>query len=155
MSALSLTGFARHRVLVVGVAFPAMLRRLAPFFDVQIAAEPLSRDRATLVERLAGCSALLDACELPIDASLLARLPFLTAICRVGSSTAGLDLTACTHARVLATSTPDCSADEIARERMAKMAADDLVAAFGFGRDAGRPRHLLNPELRCTLGCCL
>ena len=103
MSAPSLAGFARHRVLVVGVASPGALERLAPFFDVQIDAAPLSRDRATLVERLAGCSALLDACELPIDASLLARLPFLTAICRVGSSTAGLDLAACTHARVLVT----------------------------------------------------
>lgn len=155
MSALSLAGFARHRVLAIGVAFPAMLDRLAPFFDVQVVVEPLPHDGDALVERLAGCSALLDACELPIDASLLARLPFLTAICRVGPSTAGLDVAACTNARVLATSTPDCGADEIARERMAQIAADDLVAAFGFGRDAGHPRHLLNSELRCTLGCCL
>jgi len=59
VSALSLAGFARHRVLAVGVAFPAALERLAPFFDVQVAAEPLSRDPDTLVERLAGKSALL------------------------------------------------------------------------------------------------
>ena len=155
MSTLSLAGFARHRVLAVGVAFPSMLERLAPFFDVEIVVEPSPRERDTLVERLAGKSAPLDACELPIDASLLARLPFLTAICRVGSSTAGLDLAACTNARVLATNTADCGADEIARERMARLAADDLVAAFGFGRGAGHPRNLLNPELRCTLGCCL
>jgi hypothetical protein len=38
---------------------------------------------------------------------------------------------------------------------MTRIAADNLIAALGFGRDAGHPRNLPNPELHCVLGCCL
>jgi hypothetical protein len=56
---------------------------------------------------------------------------------------------------VLVTNTADLGRDEAARRGMALAAADNLIAAFGFGRAGGRPANLLNIELRCTLGCCL
>ena len=152
---LSLAGLRLHPVLVIGAAFPELLARLAPFFDVEVAGDVDCADREGIHERLAGKSALIDAQGLPIDAALLARLPHLTAICRIGPSDGALDLDACTRARVVATDTPDFGADEAARRTMALVAVDNLIAAFGFGREAGHPRNLLNPELRCVLGCCL
>ena len=152
---LSLAGLRLHPVLVVGAAFPALLARLAPFFGVEVAADGDCIEREALRMRLAGKSALIDGRALKIDAALLARLPHLTAICRIGISDADLDLEACTRARVIVTNTPDPGADEAARRQMALVAADNLIAAFGFGRDAGHPKNLLNPELRCVLGCCL
>lgn len=38
------------------------------------------------------------------------------------------------------------SATARTRRAMAERAADNLIAALGFGKDAGRPRDLLNPE---------
>jgi hypothetical protein len=35
-----------------------------------------------------------------------------------------------------------------------RVAGENLLAAFGFGRLISHPRNLLNQELRCTLGCC-
>lgn len=152
---LSLAGLRRHPVLVVATAFPELLARLAPFFDVEFDDGIDGADREALRMRLAGKSALIDSRALPIDAALLAWLPHLTAICRIGPSDAALDVEACTRRRVIVTNTPDLGADEAARRQMALVAAENAIAAFGFGRDAGHPKNLLNPELRCVLGCCL
>ena len=104
---------------------------------------------------LAGKSALVDAHAIAIDAPLLASLPHLKAVCGIGWSHAAIDLEACTRAGVIATNTSDLGSDDAARREMALAAADNLIAAFGFGRDAGHPKNLLNTELRCMLGCCL
>jgi lactate dehydrogenase-like 2-hydroxyacid dehydrogenase len=141
--------------LLAGAAFPELLARLDRFFDVDVAGDAQLADRDALLQRLAGKSALIDARTVPIDAPLLAMLPHLKAICRIGPSDAALDLAACTRAGVIVTNTPDAGSEECARRQMALVAADNLIAAFGFGRAGGHPQYLLNPELRCTLGCCL
>ena len=152
---LSLDGFRKHPVLVAGVAHPALLARLERFFDVECAVDEHRLDGATLRTRLAGKSALIAAQSAAIDAPLLALLPHLKAVCMIGPSHAGIDLAACTRAGVIATNTADLGNDEAAHRQMALAAADNLIAAFGFGRAAGHPANLLNAELRCTLGCCL
>jgi len=151
---LSLVGFRRHPILLTGAADSELLSRLEPFFEVEVAGDvDLTRDDV-LRARLAGKSALVDARALAIDAPLLASLPHLKAVCRIGSCEAGVDLAACTRAGVIVTNTPDCGSGEPARRTMTRIAADNVIAAFGFGRD-GHPRNLLNTELRCALGCCL
>ena len=152
---LSLAGLAHHRVLLTGRAFPDLLARLAPFFDVEAAGDGDSSNREALRARLAGKSALLDACGIGIDKHLISALPHLKAICRIGSYAAGLDLDACTRAGIIVTNTIDAPSDDAGRRDMSLAAADNLIAAFGFGRHAGHPRNMLNPELRCVLGCCL
>jgi phosphoglycerate dehydrogenase-like enzyme len=151
---LSLSGFRRHPVLLTCVPDPGLLACLERFFEVEFADDPDLGDRDALRARLAGKSALVDARALAIDVSLLASLPHLKAVCRIGSCDAGIDLAACTRAGVIVTNTPDCGTDESAWRTMARVAADNLAAAFGFGRD-GHPQNLLNTELRCVLGCCL
>ena len=132
-----------------------MLARLDPFFEVELAGNVDFADRDVLRACLANKSALVDAQVVAIDAALLAALPHLKAVCRIGSSHAGIDLAACTRAGVIATNTADLGSDDAARRAMALSAADNLIAAFGFGRAAGHPKNLLNTELRCMLGCCL
>lgn len=151
---LSLAGFRRHPVLLNGIAYPELLARLEPFFEVEVAGDCDLMGRDVLHGRLAGKSALVDAHALAIDAPLLAALPHLKAVCRIGPCETGIDLDACTRAGVIVTNTPDGGSGEPAQCTMARIAADNLIAAFGFGRD-GHPRNLVNTELRCVLGCCL
>lgn len=152
---LSLAGLAHHRVLLAGAPFPELLARLAPFFDVEVTGEVDASNREAVRAGLAGKSALLDACGIDIDEELISTLPHLKAICRIGSSAAGLDLDACTRAGIIVTNTIDAPSDDAGRHDTSLAAADNLIAAFGFGRHAGHPRNMLNPELRCVLGCCL
>ena len=152
---LSLAGFDRHPVLLAGAAHPELLARLDRFFDVESAGAADLLDGAVLCTRLAGKSALIAPQTAAIDATLLALLPHLKAVCRIGASDAGIDLAACTRAGVIVTNTADLGSDETARRQMALAAADNLIAAFGFGRAAGHPKNMLNVDLRCMLGCCL
>ena len=152
---LSLAGLRKHPVLLAGAAYPELLARLERFFDVELADDAGLLDSAVLRARLAGKSALIAPQTAVIDASLLAALPHLKAVCRIGASHDEIDLAACTRAGVIATNTANLCLDEAARRRMTIAAADNLIAAFGFGRAAGHPANLLNTELRCTLGCCL
>lgn len=101
---LSLAGLHRHSVLLTGAPFPELLARLARFFAVDLAGDAHVSDREALRERLAGKSALMDVRAIAIDAPLLAALPHLRAVCRIGASAAGIDLEACT--RVPASSSP-------------------------------------------------
>jgi lactate dehydrogenase-like 2-hydroxyacid dehydrogenase len=148
-----LAGLRRHPVLLAAPAVPALLERLEVFFEVETA-DDLPGGRA-LRRRLEGKSALIAATPAGIDAALLEGLPHLRAVCRIGAGSAGIDLEACTRAGVIATDTPGLGEDAAAWHAMALIAADNLIAAFGFGRIGGRPPNLLNTELRCTLGCCL
>jgi phosphoglycerate dehydrogenase-like enzyme len=152
---LSLAGLRKHPVLLVGAAYPELLACLERFFDVELADDAGLLDAALLRARLAGKSALVAPQTAVINASLLTALPHLKAVCRIGPSHDGIDLAACTRAGVIATNTADLGRDEAARRGMALAAADNLIAAFGFGRAGGHPANLLNIELRCTLGCCL
>ncbi len=151
---LSLAGLRRHPVLVAGPLDAATTARLAPFFEVERVDTAALPDRAALVARLAGKSALMAAGTPCVDATVLRALPHLKAICKMGPGHAAIDLDACTRAQVMVTDTADCGDDIAAQARMQLAAADNLIAIFGFGRAAGRPPNLLNTELRCMLGCC-
>lgn len=151
---VALAGLRRHAVLLAGTAHAQALARLERFFDVEVAASADLLDGAGLRARLAGKSALMATQTAGIDASLLAALPLLQAVCKMGPSHADVDLAACTRAGVMATNTPDLGDDDAARSQMTLVAAENLIAVFGFGRAAGHPQNLLNTDLRCMLGCC-
>src|SRR4051812_20880580 len=138
---LSLAGLRKHPVLLAGVAYPELLANLERFFDVELADDADLLDAALLRARLAGKSALITTQSALIDAPLLALLPYLKAVCRIGPSQDGIDLAACTLAGVIATNTADLGSDEAAHRRMALAAGDNLIAAFGFGRDGGHPAN--------------
>jgi lactate dehydrogenase-like 2-hydroxyacid dehydrogenase len=149
----SLAGVRRHPVLLCGAPPREMLARLEPFFEIETEGMPL--DAAALKARLAGKAALLATGTAGVDAVLLAGLPYLRAVCKMAPAHDDIDLEACTRAGVMATNTPDLGEGDDAARRMALAAADNLVAAFGFGRIGGHPANLLNTDLRCMLGCCL
>lgn len=130
---------ARHRVLATRVLSPEVHARLDRFFDVS--------DDA--LDDAGGVSALLIDDRLQVDAALLARLPLLRAVCSVGPAHRHLDLGTLTQAGVIATNTPALDDEEAMRA-----AAENLIAAFGFGRLGGYPANLLNQDLAC-MSCCL
>jgi phosphoglycerate dehydrogenase-like enzyme len=152
---LALAGQRRHPVLLAAPADPEVLARLAYFFEIEVDEGAQLLDGAELGARLHGKSGLIARKTGRIDAALLARLPHLRAVCKVGSMHGDIDLDACTHAGVIVTNTPDLGDDAAAQRKMAAAAAENLIAAFGFGRSGGHPKDLLNTELHCVLGCCL
>ena len=150
---LALAGLRRHPVLLCGQAGPDALARLERFFAVET--ESAKLDEAALKNRLRGKAALIATATPSIDARLLAGLPYLRAVCKMGPLHADIDLDACTRAGVMATNTPDLGVDEGARWAMELIAVENLIAAFGFGRIGGHPKNLLNADLCCLLGCCI
>lgn len=89
---------------------------------------------------------MLTDCDVAIDQDFIEGMRWLRAICRSGSSAAGsIDLDACTEAGVIVTASPGDAPER---------AAENLIAAFGFGRIGGHPPDLINPDVRCQLGCC-
>ena len=147
-------GLQRHRVLVVGAAYPQALARLDRFFEVELHSSGTLLEGAELALRLAGKSALMATRTGAIDGRLLAMLPHLKVVSKMVPAHAEVDLAACTRASVIVTNTPDLGDGAPARAQMALLAAENLIAAFGFGRGA-HPQDLLNTELRCLLGCCV
>ena len=141
-------------MLLCGPAHAETLARLGEFFDVEVADTADALDAAVFARRLAGKSGLLATRTAGVGAALLSTLPCLKAVCKVGPSHADVDLRACTRAGVIATNTPDMGGDEAGLRKMSLVAAENLIAAFGFGRAAGHPPHMLNTELLCMLGCC-
>jgi len=151
---LTFAGQRRHRVLLARPVCAEALVRLDVFFEVEQADNSDVLDRATLAAHLAGKSALMAMRTARIDGGMLANLPHLKAVCKVGPVHDDIDLEACTRAGVMATNTLDLGVGEAAWRQMSLAAAENLIAAFGFGRAAGHPNDLLNTELRCMLGCC-
>ena len=168
---------ARHRVVCTRALPPAVHARLDRFFEVSWAGfdsgdpqangqpeihtapqidarmnpqtNPYVSAEVALPTDFSGVSALLIDESLRVDARLLARLPMLRAVCSVGPAHRHLDLGSLTQAGIIATNTPALDDDEAAG-----VAAENLIAAFGFGRLGGYPANLLNQDLAC-MGCCL
>ena len=148
---------ARHRVVCTRALPPAVHARLDRFFDISCAEIDTGSNGDDIhpgsqvdpCADFAGVSALLIDESLRVDARLLARLPLLRAICSVGPAHRHLDLGTLTQAGIIATNTPALD-DDVA----AGVAAENLIAAFGFGRLGGYPANLLNQDLAC-MGCCL
>ncbi len=151
---LTFAGLGRHSVLLCGPADAETLARLQKFFEVELRDTAEALDAAVFARRLAGKSGLLATRTAGVDAALLSTLPCLKAVCKVGPSHADVDLDACTRAGVIATNTPDMGCDESGLRQMSLIAAENLIVAFGFGRAAGHPPHMLNTDLLCMLGCC-
>ena len=150
---MTLVGLRRHPVLLCRAMHGDTLARLEQFFETDQEHAPMNQ--AQLKARLAGKAALLAPMTAGVDARLLAGLPYLRAVCKMGPAHDDLDLDACTRAGVMATNTPDLGADEAGRREMDAIAVENLIAAFGFGRIGGHPKNLLNIDLRCMLGCCI
>ena len=168
---------ARHRVVCTRALPPAVYARLDRFFEVSWAgvdnsdpqtegpleihtvsqtdarmspqANSCVRADVAFPADFSGVSALLIDESLCVDARLLARLPLLRAVCSVGPAHRHLDLGSLTLAGIIATNTPALDDEEAAG-----VAAENLIAAFGFGRLGGYPANLLNQDLAC-MGCCL
>src|ERR1700690_982633 len=129
---LTLDGLQRHPVLLAGPAYPETLARLKPFFDVEVVDVADIADPITLGTRLAGKSALIATQMACVDSAMLSIHPHLKAICKIGPIHADIDLEACRRAGIMATGTPDLGDGELAQRQMALVAAENLIAAFGF-----------------------
>lgn len=151
---LTFAGLGRHTVLCCGSVHAEAMARLGDFFDVEVAGSADALDATAFARRLAGKSGLLATRTAGVDAALLATLPGFKAVCKIGPCHADVDLDACTRAGVIVTNTPGIGGDEAGVRQMSLIAAENLIAAFGFGRAAGHPPHMLNPDLLCMLGCC-
>jgi lactate dehydrogenase-like 2-hydroxyacid dehydrogenase len=149
---LRLAGLRRHPILVCGTLHAAALERIERFFEPEILTGSLAA--APLRERLTNKAALVVCEAVPIDANFLAGLRWLRSICRLAPGSPGIDLDACTRQGILVTDVPPLGEDATARARTDMIAAENLSAAFGFGRIGGHPPNLVNVELRCLLGCC-
>jgi hypothetical protein len=172
----SLAGLRRHPVLLCVPAQPALHAALAEqlerFFALQFL-PPLSAQQRPQLLALLHDKAGLIAPAIPggVDAALLAQAPHLRAICKSVAAYADIDLAACTAAEVMVTNSPSVVStsgpvsgpdagsstseeSEAALWHRHRVAGENLLAAFGFGRLISHPRNLLNQELRCTLGCC-
>ncbi|MEP7061604.1 MAG: hypothetical protein ABI881_04360 [Betaproteobacteria bacterium] len=151
---LTFAGLRRHQLLFAAPVDLQALARLDRFFEVEVTGQDDLLDAAVLAARLAGKSALIAVRTARIDARLLASLPYLKAVCKAAPSHDDVDLDACTRARVIVTNADDVREGAAGARQMAQAAADNVIAAFGFGRASSHPRNLLNTELRCLLGCC-
>jgi hypothetical protein len=168
----SLAGLRRHPVLLCVPAQPALHAALAEqlerFFALQFL-PPLSAQQRPQLLALLHDKAGLIAPAIPggVDAALLAQAPHLRAICKSVAAYADIDLAACTAAEVMVTNSPSVVStsgpvagsstgeeSDAALWHRHRVAGENLLAAFGFGRLISHPRNLLNQELRCTLGCC-
>ena len=152
-------GFRRHQVLITRPLHPELGDWLDRYFDVvaRNCDTPVNETemRALLADKSA---VILDQDdEFPVWEKGLAPL---VAVCSMSTDVDNLHVPALTRAGIIATHVRDATASDITskevepnRWRM-KRAAENLVAAFGFGRLGGRPPDLLNHELACD-GCCL
>lgn len=151
-------GLGRHRILVARPIEQDIVDKLDRYFEVeQCPVEaPLTRDalRARLHEK----AGLLATGAEAIDADVIAGLRSLKAICSMAENYDNLDIQALTQAGIMVTNAPATGRpghgrdSDDSRHARALTAADNLIAAFGFGRIGGRPANLLNPELLCD--CC-
>src|SRR5690606_4154881 len=116
--------------------------------DMHAGGQPLSQEE--LRERLRRKAGVIAGAHDVIDAGLLASAQSLRAVCSLVEACANLDVPALTRAGVLVTNTPFGCGE--APDQAARRAADNLIAALGFGRIGGRPPDLCNPELLCD--CC-
>lgn len=144
-------GLSRHRVLVTRCVEQDVLEKLDRFFEVEHYqhARPLTRDE--LLARLKEKAGVLATGNDTIDAEMIAQLRSLKAVCTMAVSCENLDMHALTQAGIMVTNAPADGGGDTAHAK-ALRAADNLIAAFGFGRIGGKPANLLNPELLCD--CC-
>lgn len=159
----------RHGVLVTHPMPASALARLRIFFDVETQfGNPLPGSDA-LLQWLHGKAGVIADTRYRFDAALLLRLPALKAICHLGGASHKLDLQALTKAGIRATQVPTGEPSQRTRwSRQARLAqlvvaadpaaagdiaAEELIAALGFGRNSWHPRYLLNTDVSCE-SCC-
>lgn len=146
MPKLNLAGATKHRVLVTRPVSAAALARLGQFFEVECCTPDSVATLDGFIAQLQHKAAAVIGHENTMDASVIARLSNLKAVCNLSAEFDNLDLKALTKAGIHAMNTPTGSDSANAQ------VAENLIAAFGFGRLGGRPPNLLNPELLCD--CC-
>ena len=97
----------KPRIFVTRAIFPDVLERLRTHFDVLDNQEdtPLSSDE--FVRRMAGRQGVLSNTSDRIDATIVAQLPELKAVCNMAVGYNNLDIPALTAAGIVATNTPD------------------------------------------------
>ena len=151
-------GLGRHRILVARPIEQDIVDKLDRYFEVEQCPIEAPLTREALRARLHEKAGLLATGAEAIDADVSAGLRTLKAICSMSEHCDNLDLPALTQAGIMVTNAPAQARPEWAhdnadsRHARALTAADNLIAAFGFGRIGGRPANLLNPELLCD--CC-
>lgn len=144
-------GLGRHRVLVTRCVAQDVLDKLDRFFEVELCEQVLPLTRDELLARLKEKAGVLATCTDTIDATMIAQLRSLKAVCTMASTCENLDIPALTQAGIMVTNAPGGTGSD-AHHDQALRAADNLIAALGFGRIGGKPANLLNPELLCD--CC-
>lgn len=147
----------RHHVLVTRPVPAAVMERLDTYFEVDLCDDGKPLEKVELLARLRQKVGVMISDADAIDAEMLRELRSLKAVCAMTERYDQVDLAAMTQAGVMVTNVPAIKKIGTAQDSEsitddASIAAENLIAAFGFGRIAGRPANLLNPELLCD--CC-
>jgi lactate dehydrogenase-like 2-hydroxyacid dehydrogenase len=155
MKKVSLAGTTKHCVLITRPLSSEAMDRLGTFFEIiSCEADDVATRDGFLAQLQSKAAALIGPDE-RLDAEMIECLPALKAVCNLSAEFDNLDLQALTKAGVHAMHVPGYEGDPHASRPTAQLAveaAENVIAAFGFGRLGGRPPNLLNPELLCE--CC-
>ncbi len=143
----------KHPILLCTPLAAAAVERLGLFFHVRQAGGSGAMDDENFYSALTGNAAVLLTGQHCLDAGLLARLPSLKAVCVLGALHPAMDLPALTRRGIRVTRVDAGEEGSGLDLGPALEAAEQLIAALGFGRDGWHPAGLVNPEVACG-SCC-
>jgi gluconate 2-dehydrogenase len=126
------TGKRRTAVLVARQIFPAVIARLAEYFDVEANDEPVDWPQGELIRRLQGKAGVFVAAQEPVNAALLDACPGLRAVCSMAVGYNNIDVPACTARGVQVTNAPDV--------------LTETTADFGFALMMAAARRIAESE---------
>jgi len=141
----------RHPILITHEVPADVLERLDRFFEIELYEGKAPPPRDKLLTRLHEKAGVITTDRDTIDQDMIPALRSLKVVCNMAEHCDNLDVPALTHAGIMVTTAPVPPGESV-REARARRAAENLIAAFGFGRMGGKPADLVNPELLCN--CC-
>jgi gluconate 2-dehydrogenase len=122
----------KPQVLVARAVFPAVLARLAEYFEVESNPADEVWRGAELTRRLQGKAGAFTTGSERIDAALLAACPELRAVCNMAVGYNNIDVDACSARGVIVTNTPDV--------------LTETTADFGFALMMAAARRIAESE---------
>jgi gluconate 2-dehydrogenase len=113
----------KPKVLVTLRVFPEVLDKLRLHFDVEANDEPVDWSRDEIVRRAQGAQGLFVTTVEPIDATLVAALPDVRAVCSMAVGHNNIDVAACAARSITVTNAPDVLTEATADHAFALMLA--------------------------------
>jgi gluconate 2-dehydrogenase len=116
-------GLLKQKVLVTLRVFPEVVDKLRAHFDVDANDEPVDWSREEIIRRAQGCAGLFVTTVEPIDATLVAALPGLKAVCSMAVGYNNIDVAACALRGIAVTNAPNVLTESTADLGFALMIA--------------------------------